>query len=142
MSLPFCLSWNCASETGIAGRDKDTASHSKVTGGFGEEGRVLPSSPGHRHPAAPAGSMFVWSALFFRVPVALGGRGRELPLSARLWDTVRLRKKAAPLQKRLPVVGQQKRIRLGTMRLWGCSLASLRGFRSWCCCGCGAGLQL
>ena len=31
----------------------------------------------------------------------------------------------------VPVVVQQKRIRLGTMRLWVQSLASLSGFRIW-----------
>lgn len=53
----------------------------------------------------------------------------------------------------VPVVAQRKRIRLGTMRLWVQSLASISGLRTWhchelwhraqicCCCGCAAGRQ-
>ena len=42
----------------------------------------------------------------------------------------------------VPIVVQWKGIRLGTIRLWVQSLASLSGLRILCCCGCGVGRQL
>ena len=39
-------------------------------------------------------------------------------------------------------MAQQKEIRLGTMRVWIRSLASLYGLRIWRGCGCGVGRQL
>ena len=35
----------------------------------------------------------------------------------------------------VPIMVQQKQIRLETMRLWDPSLASLSGLRTWRCCG-------
>ena len=37
------------------------------------------------------------------------------------------------MQMGVPVMAQQKRIQLGTMRVWVRSLASLSGLRIWCC---------
>lgn len=42
----------------------------------------------------------------------------------------------------VPVVEQRKQIRLGTLRLWVWSLATLSGIRIWRCASCGVGWQL
>ena len=40
----------------------------------------------------------------------------------------------------VPIMAQQKRIQLGTMRFWVRSLPSLSGLRILSCCGCGVGI--